>query len=404
MHFFKIIVMKLYKTSISVFCAFLPVFQVMAQPTVKRNQINSVSTAVPFLTIAPDSRSAAMGDVGVASSPDVNSLHWNPAKYVFAESDQGVALSYSPWLRGLVNDMNLLYLTGYMQIDKMQTIAGSLRYFNMGSIQFTDINGDPLKTGKPNEFALDVAYARMFSEKVSAALAFRYVRSDISSGISPNAGSKAKAGNSFAADIAMYYHSNLELFDKNGTWALGADISNIGNKMSYSNEQQKIFLPINMRIGGSIGLNLDNYNKLNFALDVNKLLVPTPPMYDKDGNIADGKTSDVGVVKGMFQSFTDAPDGLSEEIHEISYGMGLEYLYRETFSVRSGYFYEHPTKGNRRYFTMGVGLQLNMIGIDFSYLIATSGRLNPMNNTLRFTIALNLGKEVQKINDSSITQ
>ena len=398
---FQINNMKLYKTSLIVLCAFLPALPAIAQPEVGQNQINSVSTAVPFLTIAPDSRSAAMGDVGVATSPDVNSLHWNPAKYVFTESDRSVALSYSPWLRGLVNDMNLLYLTGYRQIDKMQTIAASLRYFNMGSIQFTDINGAELKIGRPNEFAIDVAYARLFSEKVSAALAFRYVRSDISSGISPNAGSKARAGNSFAADIAMYYHSELELFDKSGTWALGVDISNIGNKMAYSNEQQKTFLPINMRIGGSIGLNLDNYNKLNFAVDFNKLLVPTPPRYDKDGNIIKGQTRDVGVVKGMFQSFSDAPGGFKEEMNEISYGMGLEYLYQETFAVRTGYFHEHPTKGNRRYFTMGIGLQLNMIGIDFSYLIATKGRINPMNNTLRFTILLNLGKEAPKARTDS---
>ena len=395
---FQIYVMKLYKI---ILCAFLPVLPVMAQTTVQRNQINSVSTAVPFLTIAPDSRASALGDVGVATSPDVNSLHWNPAKYVFAESDRGVALSYVPWLRGLVNDMNLLYLTGYQQIDKMQAIAGSLRYFNMGSINFTDINGAPLKTGRPNEFAIDVAYSRLFSEKISAALAFRYVRSDISSGISPNAGSKAKAGNSFAADIAMYYHSELELFDKSGTWALGANISNIGNKMSYSNEQHKTFLPINLRIGGSAGLNLDSYNKLNFALDFNKLLVPTPPLYE-NGEIVEGKSRDVGVVKGMFQSFTDAPGGFSEEIHEISYGMGLEYLYRETFALRTGLFHEHPTKGNRRYFTMGVGLQINMFAFDFSYLIATHGRMNPMNNTLRFTITFNLGKEAQKSKSSII--
>ena len=399
---FQIFQMRLFKTSVTVLCAFLPVLPAMAQISSDNfHKINSVSTAVPFLTIAPDSRSAAMGDVGVATSPDVNSLHWNPAKYVFAETDRSVALSYSPWLRGLVNDMNLLYLTGYTQIDKMQSIAGSLRYFNMGTIQFTNAQGQNTKTGRPNEFALDVAYARMFSEKVSAALAFRYVRSDISSGISNN-GLKAKAGNSFAADIAMYYHSELELFDKSGTWALGVDISNIGNKMAYSNEQQKTFLPINMRIGGSMGLNLDSYNKLNFAVDINKLLVPTPPLYDPDTHeIIRGKSRDVGVVQGMFQSFTDAPGGFSEEMHEISYGMGLEYLYRETFAVRTGYFHEHPTKGNRRYFTMGIGLQMNMIGFDFSYLIATSGRMNPMNNTLRFTIILNLGKEVQKLRTDS---
>lgn len=398
--------MKLYKTSILALCAFFPVFSAMSKDPVKINEINSVSTAVPFLTIAPDSRSAAMGDVGVATTPDVNSLHWNPAKYVFAESERSVALSYSPWLRGLVHDMNLLYLTGYKHIDKMQTIAGSLRYFNMGSIDFMDNIGTFMKTGRPNEFAIDVAYARLFSEKISAALAFRYIRSDISSGLPSQSGAKAKAGNSFAADVALFYHSDLELFDKNGMWAFGVDISNIGNKMAYSNEAHKTFLPINMRIGGSLGLNLDSYNKLSFAVDFNKLLVPTPPLYGKkeDGkwDIIEGKSRDVGVVQGMFQSFTDAPGGLKEELHELSYGFGLEYLYREVFAVRSGYFHEHPTKGNRRYFTMGVGLQMNMIGFDFSYLIATKGRLNPMNNTLRFTIVLNLGREVQKISDSVI--
>jgi hypothetical protein len=314
---------------------------------------------------------------------------------VFIEANESVGLSYSPWLRGLVNDMHLLYLTGYKRLDQMQVIAGSLRYFSMGDIHFTDNNGDALKTGKPNEFAFDAAYSRKFSEKVGAALAFRYVRSDISSGISQTAGIKAKAGNSFAADIAMYYHSEHELFDKDGTWALGTDISNIGNKMTYSNEQFKSFLPINMRIGGSLMLNLDSYNKMTFAVDLNKLLVPTPPLYDRVNGelvIVEGKSRDVPVVNGMFQSFSDAPGGFSEEMHEISYGMGLEYMYRETFAVRTGYFHEHPTKGNRRYFTMGVGLQMNMIGFDFSYLIASSGRHNPMNNTLRFSIILNLGK------------
>lgn len=388
--------MNLYKTFFITLCLFFPALSAMADNTLQRNQINSVSTAVPFLTIAPDSRSAAMGDIGVATSPDINSLHWNPAKYMFIESDAGVALSYSPWLRGLVNDMNLLYLIGYKRIDNTQTIAGSLRYFNMGDIQFTDINGSFMLTGRPNEFAIDAAYSRMFSEKFSAALAFRFIRSDISSGISSVSGQKAKAGKSFAADIAVYYHSDLEVSEKTGYWALGADISNIGNKMTYSNEQQKTFIPINLRIGGSIGLNLDSYNKLSFSVDINKLLVPTPPLYLKDrfGNDSIvGKNRDVGVVQGMFQSFSDAPDGFLEEMHEITYGFGLEYLYNNVFAVRSGYFHEHPTKGNRRYFTMGVGLKMKPVAIDFSYLIATRGRSNPLNNTLRLTLILNLGKD-----------
>ena len=381
--------MNLYKKSVIALFLLFTVLATKAQ--VKRSEINSVSTAVPFLTIAPDSRSASMGDVGVATSPDVNSIHWNPAKYAFIESEGSVALSYSPWLRGLVNDMSLLYLTGYKRIDKMQVIAASLRYFDMGDIDFRDNTGEPLVVGKPNEFAFDVAYSRMFSEKISASLAFRYIRSDISSGVSSTSGVKAKAGNSFAADVAMYYHSNLALLGKTGTWALGVDISNMGNKMAYSNEQEKTFLPINMRVGGSAGINLDSYNKLTFSVDFNKLLVPTPPLYENH-EIVEGKNPNVGVVKGMFQSFTDAPGGFSEEMHEISYGMGLEYLYREVFAVRTGYFHEHPTKGNRRYFTMGVGLMINMIGIDFSYLISTYGT-NPLNNTLRFTLLFNFGKE-----------
>jgi len=385
--------MKLYKTYIIILSASFSVLSTMAAPPsdVKRNEINSVSTAVPFLTIAPDSRSSAMGDVGVATSPDVNSLHWNPAKYVFAESDRSVALSYSPWLRGLVKDMNLLYLIGYQKLDDMQTVAGSLRYFNMGDIQFYDINGTYMRSGKPNEFAFDVAYSRLFSENISAALAFRYIRSDISSGVSSPGVGKAKAGNSFAADLAMYYHSELYLAGKSGTWALGANFSNIGNKMSYSNDQIKTFLPINMRIGGSIGLDLDMFNKISFAVDVNKLLVPTPPQYE-NGEIVYGKSRDVGVVKGIFQSFSDAPGGFQEEMREFSYGFGLEYMYREQFAVRTGYFHEHPTKGNRRYFTMGIGLKTHMIGFDFSYLISTLGRNNPMNNTLRFSIIIDLGK------------
>ena len=389
--------MNLYKTSMIALCISFQALSVTAgPPRVKSNEINSVSTAVPFLTIAPDSRSAAMGDVGVATSPDVNSLHWNPAKYAFIELDESVALSYSPWLRGLVNDMHLLYLTGYKRIDRLQVISASLRYFNMGDIQFTSHDGSPLDVRKPNEFAIDAAYSRLFSDKIGAALAFRYVRSDISAGIS-NSGIKPKAGNSFAADIAIYYHSELELAGKNGEWALGADISNIGNKMSYSNEQNKSFLPINMRIGGSAGLHLDSYNKLTLAVDFNKLLVPTPPLYDRESHqIVGGMPRDVGVVQGIFQSFYDSPGGFSEEMNEISYGVGLEYLYREVFAVRTGFFHEHPTKGNRRYFTMGVGLHMNALAIDFSYLISTYVT-NPMNNTLRFSITYNFGKQGQKV-------
>ena len=365
--------------------------QSVSAQEIRTRTINSVYTAVPFLTIAPDSRAAAMGDVGVATSPDVNSLHWNAAKYAFIGANESVALSYSPWLHGLgVKDMHLLYLTLFKRIDHLQVVAASLRYFNLGSIQFRDDRGNLMDVRSPNEFAIDAAYSRMFSDNVSAALAFRYIRSDISAGLSSTA-LPPKAGNSFAADLSMYYHNELNLFDKGGDWALGINISNIGSKMSYSNQQNRMFIPINMRIGGSIGLNLDDYNKMTFALDANKLLVPTPPIFDPVTGDMIGKPTDVGVVKGIFQSFSDAPGGFSEELREISYAMGIEYLYREAFAVRTGYFTEHRSKGNRRYFTMGFGFNTNRIGIDFSYLVTARGRNNPLNNTMRFTAILNFG-------------
>ncbi len=371
--------------------AIVATLDVAAQTVLQRDKVNSVSTAVPFLTIAPDSRSSSMGDVGVATTPDANSMHWNPAKYAFIEHEGGVALSYSPWLRKLVDDMNLLYLTGYKRFGKYQVVAASLRYFDMGDIIFTDINGSVLRAGKPNEFAIDAGYSRMFSDNISAAMAFRYIRSDIASGIS-NSSMKAKAGNSFAADIAVYYHSELRLFDKPGKWALGADISNIGAKMTYSNDKEKIFLPTNLRFGGTISLDLDNNNTLGLSLDFNKLLVPTPPITDPNtGEIIDGKDPDVGIVQGMFQSFYDAPGGFSEEMHEFTYGIGAEYLYRKLFAVRAGYFHEHPTKGNRRFFSMGVGIKMNIVGIDFSYLVPTQS-LSPLGDTMRFTLVFDFGK------------
>ncbi|MDR2039728.1 MAG: type IX secretion system outer membrane channel protein PorV [Bacteroidales bacterium] len=386
--------MKLSNISIVALYYLFTTFPLFGQQEVKLNEINSVRTAVPFLTIAPDSRSSAMGDVGVATTPDVNSQHWNPAKFVFMEKGGGVALSYSPWLRNLVDDMNLLYLTGYKRIDKFQTLSASLRYFDMGNITFRDDNANYLKEGRPNEFAIDLAYSRRFSDKLSAALAFRYIRSDISSGIPQAAGAKAKAGNSFAADVSMYYHSKMEIAGKKGEWAVGANISNIGSKMSYTNEQEKTFIPINLRIGGSAGIYFDDYNKITLAIDLNKLLVPTPPIRSNSGSneILEGKDPNVGIVQGMFQSFYDAPGGFSEEMKEITYGFGLEYFYRNVFAVRAGYMYEHPTKGNRKYFSMGVGLVMNVFEVDFSYLIPTySG--NPLANTLRFSLVFNFGQK-----------
>ena len=391
---------NVYKTGVvAVWCLFLSVFSATAQRSVETSTINSIYTAVPFLTIAPDTRSSGMGDVGAATTPDVNSLHWNPAKYAFIKNDESIALSYTPWLRGLgIGDMNLLYLTGYKRIEMSQVIAFSLRYFNMGFIDFRDDRGESLgPPRRPNEFAIDAAYSRMFSEKISAALAFRYVHSNIAAGFTTTQGQKPKTGNSFAADVAMFYNSEFHIADKSGDWALGINIANIGNKMSYSNEQFRMFIPTNLRIGGLFGINLDSHNKMNFAVDLNKLLVPTPfpPEYDENGNRIDNDPRELPVVQGMFRALYDAPDGFAEKLREITYGFGFEYIYREIFAVRTGYFHEDDTKGSRRYFSMGIGLSTPVIDIDVSYLIPRKRSQNSaFSNTLRFSLIYNFGKSV----------
>jgi hypothetical protein len=346
---------------------------------------NVISSAVPFLTIAPDSRAGAMGDAGVATSPDANSMHWNPAKYAFIENEMGASFSYTPWLRNLVSDMDLAYLSAYKRIDKQQVIAASLLYFKLGDIEFTNDVGDYLKTAKPNEFAIDVAYARSFGKKFSGGLAFRFIRSDLSNGISTQ-GIETKPGTSFATDISAYYNDDIKVSDYNSKLAFGVNISNIGSKMSYTGgDNTKDFIPINLRLGSSLTVEMDKYNTFTATIDLNKLLVPTPPIYDSAKNIIAGKDPNVPVLVGMFQSFYDAPGGFKEELHEISYSFGAEYIYKQQFAVRAGYFTEHVTKGNRKYFTAGLGLKFNVFGLDFSYLIPEKAN-NPLANTLRFTL------------------
>ncbi|HEX3009553.1 MAG TPA: type IX secretion system outer membrane channel protein PorV [Bacteroidales bacterium] len=357
---------------------------------------NPVETAVPFLTIAPDSRAGGMGDVGAATTPDINSMHWNPAKYAFIENDGGVSISYSPWLRHLVGDIDLAYLSFYKRLDRQQVIAASLLYFSLGEIDFTNDQGQLIKPGKPNEFALDVAYSRLFGEHFSGGIAFRYIRSDLSTGLTVN-DVATKAGQSVAADVSAYYNTKLTLSDKNAKLAFGANISNIGMKITYTSDQDKDFIPTNLRLGGSFLVDLDDYNSVSLAADVNKLLVPTRPVYwtdingsdstDADGNkiVRYGKDPDVSVVQGIFQSFYDSPGGFEEELREITYSVGLEYWYRKQFALRAGYFHENEYKGNRKFFTMGVGLKLNVLGIDFSYLIPSYAN-HPLANTLRFSI------------------
>jgi len=377
---------------------------VQAQSTIPIGQLNgsepnTIETTVPFLTIAPDSRSGAMGDAGAATSPDINSQHWNPAKYAFISGNGGVALSYTPWLRNLVNDINLAYLIGYYRIDRQQVISGSLRYFSLGQIDFTDNNGNFIKPFNPNEFAIDAGYARLFSDKISGAIAFRFIRSDLTGNIYvEGVGGETKPGVAFAADIATYYHTPVKLKDKDGELAFGVDISNIGTKISYTDNQQKSFIPIDLRIGGRLTTELDEFNTLSFALDLNKLLVPTSPIYDTvtvngKPKILYGKDPNVSVPLGMLQSFYDAPGGFKEEMREIMVSAGVEYLYRNQFAVRGGYFYEDKTKGNRKYFTLGVGMKLNVFGLDFAYLVPASGRQNPLANTVRFTLSFLFEKQ-----------
>jgi hypothetical protein len=353
----------------------------------RQASLNPILTTVPFLTIAPDSRSSAMGDAGVASSPDLNSQHWNSSKYVFMEQKAGVSLSYTPWLKNLgVTDLNLLYLSGYYKFDERQSISGGLRYFNLGTINYTTPTGEPAGTGKPNEFAIDAGYSRLFGENFSGGIIFRFIYSDIAGGTGSLNNIEYNPGISVASDLSVYYQKPLQIDNRDAEMAFGLNISNIGTKMAYSNSDDKEFIPTNMRLGGRFSMNLDEYNALGITFDLNKLLVPTPPVRDDDDNVTAGKEDNVGTIEGMVQSFYDAPGGFSEEMREIMWSVGGEYWYRNQFAVRAGYFHEAEMKGNRKYFSAGIGLKLNVFSLDFSYLIPSGGRTSPLANTMRFTL------------------
>lgn len=380
----------------------LPVSEICAQQQLlTTNQltggINTITTAVPFLMITPDSRAGGMGDAGVATSPDANSIHWNASKLAFVEKKMGFSVSYTPWLRNLVPDINLAYLSGYYKPKKDQVFSGSLRYFSLGDITFTDIVGNTIGQFRPNEFALDAAYARKLSKYFSGGMAIRYIYSNLTNGVSV-LGSPTHAGKSGAADVSgMYRNDDLKLGGIKSILAVGLNISNIGAKIAYSSSAKSDFLPINMRLGTSLTLNIDEYNSVTFALDINKLLVPTPPqwevdsfgkpVYDVTGNrmVAFGRDPNRSIASGIFGSFSDAPGGYKEELREINYATGIEYWYDKQFAARMGFFYEDPTKGNRKYFTLGAGIKYNVFGLDFAYLIPTDQR-NPLQNTLRFTL------------------
>jgi len=376
------------------------------------NNLNTITTAVPFLIITPDSRAGGMGDAGVASSPDVNSIHWNASKLAFVDKKMGIGVSYTPWLRALVPDINLAYLSWYYKTKKRGTVAASLRYFSLGDITFTDINGNTIGQFRPNEYAIDVAYGVKLAKQFSVGGAVRFINSNLTGGTFVD-GAATKPGRAVAVDIsALWRNDKIRLSGKQkAIAAIGLNISNIGSKVSYSDRvsngiASSNFLPINMRLGASLTFEMDDYNSISIEVDANKLLVPTPPVYkhnivtDTSGVQVDkgvlydasgspvvllGKDPNRGITEGIFGSFNDAPGGTKEELREINYGVGLEYWYNKLFAVRAGYFYESPYKGNRKFFTLGAGVKYNVFGLDFAYLIPTQQR-NPLENTLRFTL------------------
>ena len=361
-----------------------------------RNNLNTITTAVPFLLISPDSRAGGMGDVGVATSADANSMHWNPAKYSFIDQEVGFAVSYVPWLRELVPDINLSYISGYKKLNKNDVIAMELRYFTLGDITFTDVIGNNLGQYKPNEFAIGSSYSRKLSDQFSLAISGRYIYSNLTGGQSAG-GIATNAGQSIAADVAGYYLRDIRIAKNDMQLAFGANISNIGNKISYTETSTRDFIPINLRLGTALNADLDEYNKISFAFDINKLLVPTPPIYNDSisDQIDFGKDPNVSVVSGIFQSFGDAPGGFNEEMREINFSLGTEYWYNNQFAIRAGYFNEHNTKGGRKFFTFGSGVKYNVFALDFSYLINASRAINgnnPLANTMRFTLTFDFGQ------------
>jgi hypothetical protein len=376
------------------------------------SNVNVVTTAVPFLLISPDARAGGMGDAGVASTPDANSLGWNPAKLGFIDNDMGFSISYTPWLRQLVPDINLGYLSFYKKMKPNQTLAVALRYFSLGNIDFTDANGNSIGSFTPSEYSLDVGYGLKLNDNWGVGMAARYIYSNLTGAVSVG-GEYTKPGRSMGVDISSYYRSkDLEWGGKKTIVAAGICISNIGPKISYTNSGNADFIPTQLRIGPSITMNLDEYNKITWVLDLTKLLVPTPPVYKTDSagspvigpngqfELAAGDNPNVSVPQGMIQSFYDAPGGGLEEFHEINYATGLEYWYDNQFAARAGFFYENPTKGGRQYMTFGAGFRLKVLNVDLSYLIPITQE-NPLQNTLRITLGFNFDKSKKGEGDAN---
>ena len=375
------------KIGIIVLTAVLTTFQTQAQD--KKNMFNPVNASVTSQTIAPDARAAGMGDVGAATDPDVNSQYWNPAKYPFCISRAGVALNYTPWLRQLVSDMDLAYLAGYYRIGDYSAVSGSLRYFSLGEV-FTDLS-DEAMTINPYEMSLDVAYSLMLSEKFSIAAGVRWIYSDLTYDYTDD----TSPGSAFAADIACYYNNFFNLGSRECQLGLGLNISNIGSKITFGGSDDSEFIPTNMRLGASLMVPVDEYNRFSFSADANKLLVPTYPKQEEGESEADyierGKREyyDVSSISGIFKSFGDAPNGFSEELQEINWSVGAEYVYHDQFSIRGGYHHEAENKGNRKYFTLGAGFRMSVFSLDVGYVMATA-KSNPLDQTLRFSLTFDM--------------
>ena len=360
-----------------------------AQDDDKVSMFNPVEHAVISQTIAPDARAAGMGDVGAATDPDVNSQYWNPAKYPFCISRAGISLNYTPWLRQLVNDIDLAYLAGYYRIGDYSAISGSLRYFSLGEV-FTDYGATDM-TVKPYEMSLDVAYSLMLSENFSMAAALRWIYSDLRYDYSED----SKPASAFAADLAMYYNKYVNLGSRECQLGLGLNLSNIGSKISFYGDEEAQFIPANMRLGASLMVPVDAYNRFTITADANKLLVPTVPKQEEGESNTDYQDrvrreySDMSAISGIFKSFSDAPGGFKEELEEIQWSVGAEYVYHDQFSLRAGYHHQAESKGNLKYFTVGGGFRMNVFSLDVGYVISTA-RSNPLDQTLRFTLAFDM--------------
>ena len=372
-------------------CLMLLMHAAMAQAQDKQDMFNPINTSVTSQTIAPDARSAGMGDVGAATDPDVNSQYWNPAKYPFTISRAGLSLNYTPWLRQLVSDMDLAYLSGYYRIGDYSAISSSLRYFSLGEVMLSYDSTDPSMTINPYEMSFDVAYSMMLSEQLSWSAGLRFIYSDLTYDYTDD----TTPGTAFAADVALYYQNYLNLGARECQLGLGLNVSNIGSKITFGGDDNAEFIPTNLRLGASLMVPVDEYNRFTIAADANKLLVPTYPKQNEGESSEEYAVRkqkeyyDVSSISGIFKSFNDAPNGFKEEMQEIQWSVGAEYVYHDQFTLRAGYHHESENKGNRKYFTVGAGFRMNVFSLDAGYVIATA-KSNPLDQTLRFTLTFDM--------------